>query len=580
MQFERLRPHENVEDSFVQVGVPGKIVISQCTTGNLGYVILPTATMPRFWRLLLLLFVLAPQPCTGLWQLLYSLVFGSPPPTVANSCHCVSPFDEELCRKGAVSMCRSLVCFDNDSLCENQPVEKLLFLEGCNALANILQRFNCAEDKSQFFPTESEVSDRENAAMCYSGGRGIRHTTPPRGNCDPGGCCQAQNLCPNERIMHFISLGYGITVDSGEEACESSVDFYGEGADCSFVTDGRSNDALVCRDAKVLIEESAGVVNYCDVSFTATNDIFDMLGFVRNYINVGDQRRVKFHGEATMEFTAIRSLVDIALGPADSPGTGIIDIAFESLLEKGCFTRENPGVHIVGHSLGGYLTNVLALKIASLYPDVDLRIHTAGEPAGLVEPLTGNAAALPVWRTKVRYITGMVLPVSNAVDGIGLRSYDMYQTYDFVPQVIPGGIFMEGGGATTIFLCESLLENGRLSYFMTDDRRGCAANRRDVRNSVATFPMEGILREPSFIGATINFVISLFFRNIDDDLRRSISVWLSVASSDLREDFIQVLDSHLTRRYMKMLGKITRNGDQCDADSFIEPTALVETCLS
>ena len=550
------------------------------------------------WRRLLCLFLLhLPFAHAGSsWDVqLARFFFGRPAAAAAldtadaDDCQCVSPFDDELCRNGAVSVCQSFVCFESDAICDNQSLEEFLFLQGCNLFMSVVQRFNC----------DNGVSDRPNAVQCFTDSlfdpdtatavdtvRGIRQTIPARGNCEAGSCCTADNLCPQERILHFIFLGYGILVDDNDDdSCTESTDFYGPDADCTLVTDGKSNDAVVCRDANVLVQpdtdDDDDRVQFCEVSLTATNDIIDLLRFVRQYVNVGDRRRIRFaspDGSNDMEFTAIRGLVDIALGPEDAGnGNGIVDIAFAELESKGCFTRENAGVFLTGHSLGGFLANVLALQIAAQYPDVTLRITTAGEPAGLVVPLQGPAAELDVWNTKMRYISGKVLPVSNAVAGIGFRQYGLYQVYDFVPQIIPSGLYMEGEGSTVRFLCETLQPDGRLSYFMAAD--GCAAGRDDVENDIALFPMEGILEEPSLAGFLIRMFLSIFFPDIDSELRRSISVWLSVASTDLREDFAQVLDMHLMRRYMKVMEFITRSGEQCDATIFTEQNPLRETCL-
>ena len=102
-----------------------------------------------------------------------------------------------------------------------------------------------------------------------------------------------------------------------------------------------------------------------------------------------------------------------------------------------------------------------------------------------------------------------------------LTVYGVNQVYDFVPHIIPGGLDVEGEAR---FLCETLQPDGRLSYFIAAD------GRYDVDNDIALFTMEVIREGPSLAGFLVRrFFLSIFFPDLDSELRRSISVSLSVA---------------------------------------------------
>jgi len=286
-----------------------------------------------------------------------------------------------------------------------------------------------------------------------------------------------------------MALGYGVTHD-GDSACTTSFDsvYFQPDHNCSFVTDGKSNDAVVCANAGITNEDGK---NWCDISFSGTNDAVDVLSELLHVFAPAAGRQIKFRsGENEISFTALEFLATIGFGPEEGDEDGIVEIAYQAAADKGCFTGENAAIHFMCHTLGAVMCNFFVLKLAAEYPDVHVKMTTAGEPSILVEPLEGRAATLQAWSNKVRYINGRVLPRGQVFDNfLGPRDYGLYQDYCWVSQVLPGG-HVAGNNTTDLFyLCE-VKEGNSLTYFIAGPE-GCADGRTYVLNELPTFPHKG-----------------------------------------------------------------------------------------
>lgn len=485
-------------------------------------------------------------------------------------CICILPAEEDLCREGAESMMESILgayAADLNSLTR----EKQIFWKFAVAIYWLLGTFNC---------------NRKRAVNCFEG-MGIRLNNASRGNCDGGKCCQAIDLCPIERIMYFITLGMGLELFDDENDCESPLDYFGQDAGCSWLTDGLSNDAIVCNDANVSLDDTH---NFCDVSFAATNDIVDVLRYT--LVAALPQNRVEISFDGVdgnrYSFSTWEQIAQIVLGPKAQDGLqdGIVGIVFDDLESKGCFTRANAGISINGLSLGAIMVNVLALKIAAAYPDLPIKMITTGEPGFLAEPLRGAASAHPMWHNKTRFINGIVAPMSNAIKGFGNREYGLYQAYDPVPQLVPTGFFCEGPAATQYFMCEVLVPTSSPEYYLAGSE-GCAASRVDVLNPMPNFPHRGF--QNNFVNKFLAMVFRVFlgfmgrlmkwFTGPDTDtLIGLLSLWLSLTDINLLNDFVFLADLHLPGRWQQWWNVVTQNGSECGATSFTSPMKPTETC--
>jgi len=471
--------------------------------------------------------------------------------------------EEDTCALGKHALCAELACFGNDKICH--PLEKQGFESLCSVAVGATELVNCGKSGLRLL-----FSGRKNAQNCFEGTQAIRQSVPARDNCDAGKCCKAAKICPLERVMHFTFLSYGIEVEEGDEGCERASDYYSN--DCDWITDGLSDDALVCKGSDVSMDGFAT----CDITMSATNDVLDLLPYLYHVVFPTESTTVTYESTdgTTYEYTALSQLV-IAAYSGGPNQESIVNMAFETLQNKGCFDSGSTGIHLMGHSLGGFLVNALAMNITAAYPDIPLRLTTLGEPALVTEPLQGATAALDFWDTKVRYIAGMVIPSGNTLYKLGFRSYGMYQFYDPVAQLLPAGYYFESESTKMQFLCEVVKDNA-LQYFVSEN--GCAENVDNVKNRLPSFPHLGLLDDPNAQeGVLVKLLLSLLAAGLQGEQRKAVSILLTTTASDFREDFLRVFDLHLMRRYVGVASRITENGETCDATSWQAPGAI-NTC--
>lgn len=480
-----------------------------------------------------------------LWNLMLQSFFYS-----TTSCYCPLPYEDDLCRVGVTEICTKAVFRNAD---EAFPLAKQLFLQGCRLLSGAQFALNCRDNAPY----------RPGVKTCYT--EGIRLLDSTRGDCEAGLCCDRSTLCGIEDIMYFMTLGYGIDTAHDDRCDDAIVYVYGESADCQLISDGFANEALVCTNLDITDE------SYCDVSFAGTNDIVDVIREASQGTDPLNGRIVDFGNG--IHFRVAEKVVDIALSTPESGSDGIVDLAYTNLVERGCLDRV--GVHLVGHSLGGFMASVLALKLGAEAPSLTVQITTAGEPGLLLEPLTGAAASLPVWSRKVRYISGSVMPRENSWRYIGFRRYGVYQTYDPIPQLGPDMHYVEAEGVPKqYFACESV-ENGSFVYQLRG-AEGCAVDRMDVLNPLPGFPHRGGLGQATILSSVITFFVDLL--GIEGDTRRLINIFTFLADSQLVEDFVQVIDNHSMTRYILFFNKLTEDGSQCDATGPVRLVGVIDSC--
>jgi len=509
--------------------------------------------------------------------------------------YCVRPAERARCQEGFLvqfdnykkGTCPSLVCYNNKELCTGVPPEKDLFLAGCYLLEGFAYLQNC---DCCILPSDSR---RDNAVDCYSG-HGITITEPSRGRCEAGGCCTPDPpLCDIESEMHMMSLGYGILADLNEDGCSSALDYFGDDHGCTWHSDKESetNHALVCDNVGSVTadEEVLDDHNFCHITFAGTNDINDILLFFGQLFNPLGRRDKSFGtGINRVSFTGVGALMDIAFESESEGREGIVEIAFREAEKKGCFNRTGAAVSLFGHSLGGALADYLALMIGGLYPDVFVKIRTLDAPALLVEPLSDKAAELLVWKRKIQYISGLVMPRGPIFKDVFLepRQYGVYQDYDPVSQLLPGGFYANSSDTEIRFLCEVLNENGdKLLYFVAGREEGCASNRIDVLNEMPTFPHPGglVRNDESNFDENFNDILRrlrLLGIQIDERFIEALNVVATIGDVNFRENFWQVLDLHMLRRALRFSNILTGDGAQCNRkDHSIQLCAgLLEPC--
>ena len=211
--------------------------------------------------------------------------------------------------------------------------------------------------------------------------------------------CDASKLCPLQLVMLFMGVSLaGPEFAEGPNFCNSGLEWFGgEDADCEFVFTGKGrSDAIICTNATVYPTVDDGL-NYCDVGIPAAIKFTDQILLYQHFFfpASGIEKRFTSANGESLRFTGLSGLVKIAFGEDNQDG--VVDYVFKSMKEKGCFTRPNPGVNIIGFSFGGILSQMLAIQIAAEYPDVFVRVFSAGEPAAVIEPLSGAAAAYAFW---------------------------------------------------------------------------------------------------------------------------------------------------------------------------------------
>jgi Lipase (class 3) len=476
-------------------------------------------------------------------------------------CYCALPYEYDLCRAdGVEDICRSVSQSDADAA---PSLTKRLFWKGCLLLAGFQYKLNCDRDE--------HVPYRPGVKSCYGEDGGIRVLAAPRGACMAGTCCDDSSLCEIEKIMYFISLGYGVDTVNDDTCDNAVVHTYGAAADCQLLADiTLTNEALVCTNLDITDN------NYCHVSFAGTNDIIDLIRELSQVPNPLSVRYVDFGNGITIR--AAKQIVDIALGQPENNSDGIVEIVYQNLQNRGCLsTSTKSGVHLLGHSLGGLMASLLALKLGAQNPTVPVRITTAGEPGILLEPLAGAAAALPAWRHKVRYISGTVLPRSNSWRYIGWRPYGYYQSYDIIPQLGPDMHYIEATGvATQYFACESI-QDGRFVYQLRGADEGCAAGRTDVLNPLPGFPHPGGLQRKTIVATIARFIVDNVFV-VEGAPRRLIDMFTFALDLEMVENFMQVIENHAKIRYVMFFNKLTQNGRQCNAVGPVSVGEVVGTC--
>jgi Lipase (class 3) len=493
-----------------------------------------------------------------MWNVISSFLFLFRP-----DCYCALPYEYDLCRAdGVEDICRSVAQSDADAA---PSLTKRLFLKGCQLLAGFQYKLNCDRDE--------HVPYRPGVESCYDGdnGGGIRVLAAPRGACLAGTCCDDSSLCEMEKIMYFISLGYGVNTVNDDTCDNAIVHTYGAAADCQLLTDGTlTNEALVCTNLDTTDN------NYCHVSFAGTNDIIDLIRELSQAPNPLNVRYVDFGNGITIR--AAKQIVDIALGQPENNSDGIVEIVYQNLQNRGCLSPSTKsGVHLLGHSLGGLMASLLTLKLGAQNPTVPVRVTTAGEPGILLEPLAGAAAALPAWRNKVRYISGTVLPRSNSWRYIGWRPYGYYQSYDIIPQLGPDMHYIEATGvATQYFACESI-QDGRFVYQLRGADEGCADGRSDVLNPLPEFPHPGGLQRNTIVATIVRFFVDNVFV-VEGTPRRLIDMFTFALDLEMVENFMQVLENHAIIRYVLFFNKLTQNGSQCNAVGPVSVGGVVGTC--
>ncbi|KAG7351097.1 hypothetical protein IV203_010457 [Nitzschia inconspicua] len=487
--------------------------------------------------------------------------------------YCVRPSERARCEHGTIgdgATCNSLVCYNNDSLCSDQPDEKDQFLKGCYIVEGVVFLQTC---KGILAPAKSR---RDNPVDCYNG-HGIEIIHPPRGNCEAGGCCDLNGafpLCDLESKMAFTSLGYGIDA-TDTDACSSSIDRYGPNGGCKYLSDSNSNEALLCNNiGAISTEEADQDMTFCHVSFAGTNDVENVLAYVKQVFDILARRSVSF-GEVS--FTLIEALASIALGSMHDKHDGLVEIVYNEAQAMGCFDGPGAAISLYGHSLGGSMADILALMIGGLQPDVHVEISTLNAPALLVEPLEGQAARLPVWDRKHQYITGLVMPRGPVFKDVFVeyRAYGFYQDYDVVSQVFPGGFYANSTGTNVEFMCEVLSADGtKLEYFLSPGWMGCAHGRSDVLNKMPDFPHLGGLErnDESQVDENLRTLLwilpFIFGKPIDPKVVEALNVVATIADVNLRESFWLITDLHMMRRALHFANLITDNGRQCNSQGF------------
>lgn len=489
--------------------------------------------------------------------------------------YCVRPSERIRCENGAIgdgtATCNSLVCYNNENLCSgNQPDEKDQFLKGCYIVEGFAFLQNC---RGLLAPAKSR---RDNPVDCYND-TGIDITKPSRGKCEAGGCCDldgASPLCDLESKMAFTSLGYGIDAAQGD-SCSSSIDQYGPNAGCKYITDGNSNEALLCNNVGAITAEEANQdLDFCHVSFAGTNDVHDVLAYVNQFFDILSRREVTI---GDVSFTLIEALASIALGSQHDDQDGLVEIVYQQAEAMGCFDRPGAAMSLYGHSLGGSMADILALMIGGLQPNVHVEISTLNAPALLVEPLLGAAASLPVWDRKYQYLTGVVMPRGPIFKDFFLeeRPYGYYQDYDVVSQVFPGGYYANSTGTQVEFMCEVLSADGtKLEYSLSPGWKGCAHGRNDILNDTPDFPHRGglVRNDESQVDEklrTLLWVLPFIIgKPIDSDVVDALNVVATIGDVNLRESFYLILDLHMMRRGLHFANLLTADGTQCDRRGF------------
>lgn len=474
------------------------------------------------------------------------------------------PKEIKLCMDRFYESCPGAVCFGSDELCDNLAPEEKGFLYLCMASEALAKITNC---ESLF---ENAASSRPGAALCYDG-QGIDVTTPTRGNCEAGGVCQpAVPLCTLERYFFFLTLGYGVALPQDSE-WDSSLDYFGPDQDCEFFDDGKSNDAIVCSNIDLTKDDQGR--NYCDITFGGTNDAIDLFGFVLQALNPDDVRVMTFgSGENEIRASIIESIAKVAFSDEQQHDDGIMEMAFQKAVDKGCFDREGAAVHLLGHSLAGGIASIFAMRVAAEYPDVFIKMTTVDEPSILSRPIDGGAAGLQAWNNviKDRYIAGRVMPRGQVFNGLfQARPYGLHQDYDWVSQVLPGGVFAGNDQTAMHFLCE--VKNGNnLEYFIADGNVGCAAD-LNVLGDLPDFPHKSgveFAQDNPLNTATLQAIQSAL-ASVGLDAAADFVDYLIFASTlldvEFREDFYQIFDMHFMRRPLHLLGYLYNNGADCSA---------------
>lgn len=468
----------------------------------------------------------------------------------SSSCYCPLPYEEDLCTVGVTDICTKAAFANAD---ETFQLTKQLFWQGCRLLTSAQFALNCRDNAPY----------RPGVKKCYT--KGIRLLDSTRGDCEAGLCCDPSiALCRIEEVMYFMTLGYGIDT-ANDDRCDNAIAYRYPSADCELLSDGSANEALVCTNLGITMPQ------YCDVTFAGTNDIIDIIREAKQATDPLNGRLVDFGNG--IQFRVAEAVADIALSSPESDSDGIVELVYANLVERGCLSRL--GVHLIGHSLGGFMASLLALKLGAEAPSLTVQITTAGEPGLLLHPLTGPAASLPVWNRKVRYITGSVMPRGNSWRYIGFRRYGVYQTYDPVAQLGPDMHYVEAQGVPQqFFACESI-EDGSFVYQLRGPE-GCAVDRTDVLNPLPGFPHRGGLEQSTILSIVITFFVDLF--RIEGDTRRLIDMFTLLTDLSMVEDFIQVIDKHSMTRYILFFNKLTQEGTQCDATGPVRLGGVVDSC--
>lgn len=373
-----------------------------------------------------------------------------------------------------------------------------------------------------------------------------------------GSCAEvAARRCPLQLIFLFMGMSvFGPTFGTENPDCDRTFDYFGgkEAADCNFVFTGKGRSkAIICTNATGLDVDDGR--NFCHIGIPPASTFIDnVLLYQHFFVPASEIERSStgLNGE-TIRFSALSGLMKIAFG-GENNKDGVVDYVFKALKENGCFTRANTAIHLIGFSFGGILCNMLAFQIAAEFPDVFVRISSGGEPAVAIKPLSGAAAALPVWQNTIRYIVGEV-----ASKGKGL-----VQAYDPSPQILPGAYYFEDPNNRTrdVILCDVTEENGERSNFFAG-REGCASNRTDVLNEMARFPYEGKLKqEGNWFANLVNNVLNFF--NVGESLEASLNVILSITDLNLLSNALRNNEFHNPGVYVRYLGRIY-DDDNCTA---------------
>lgn len=363
-------------------------------------------------------------------------------------------------------------------------------------------------------------------------------------------CNRNTELCPLEKIFLFMIMS--IRGDP-QGRCQSGFErFGGEAADCDLVFTGeKRSNAIVCTNATVT--DSNDGLNYCDIGVPPAAAAFDQILLYQHFFFPASGITKSFtstNGES-LSFRALSGLVKIAF--AKNNKDGVVDYVFKSMKEKGCFTRPNPAVHLIGFSFGGILCNMLAVQIAAEYPDVPVRISSGGEPAVLIEPLSGATAALPVWQNTVRYVSG-------EVSFKGKKGF--WQFYDASSEILPGTYYFEDPNNRTddIIFCDEFDENKQEINNYFADREGCAVNRTDVLNEMARFPYAGKLNQENNKFAD-KFNNLLRFLGASESSEAFWNVLLSLTDLNALADVFRAGLFHDVYRYLESLNKIYADGN-------------------